>query len=256
MHWKWLGISFIFLALNLQAGEPDFARESRLANQIVDAILDGDPEWLSAGDREFLTLFTESDDLSHAVIILHGRGFHPDWADAINPLRVGLAENGYATLSMQMPVLQKDAKYYDYVPIFLYAHGRIEAGIEFLREQGYQKITLLAHSCGAHMAMSWLGDKGDEDLHAFIGLGLGATDYQQPMLHAFPLDRLKVPVFDLYGENEFPAVIKMAPERLQAMQVAGNPDSLQKVLPGSDHYFTDHGDALLEEVLAWLGSIN
>ena len=252
MHWKWLGILTVFLVPCLQAGEPDYAREERLANQIVDAILDGDPEWLVAGDREFLTLLTESDDLAHAVIILHGRGFHPDWADAINPLRVGLAENGFATLSMQMPVLHKDAKYYDYVPIFPYAHIRIEAGIEFLREQGYRKIILLAHSCGAHMAMSWLGEKGDDNIEAFIGLGLGATDYQQPMLHPFPLDQLKVPVFDLYGENEFPAVIKMAVERHRAIKVAGNPASLQKVLPEADHYFTDHGDTLLQEVLAWL----
>ena len=38
------------------------------------------------------------------MIILHGRGYHPDWAEVANPLRVGLAE-GWNTLSLKMPVL-------------------------------------------------------------------------------------------------------------------------------------------------------
>lgn len=38
------------------AAEPDFAREARLADEIVDVILDGDPEWLSANQREFLSI--------------------------------------------------------------------------------------------------------------------------------------------------------------------------------------------------------
>ena len=240
----------------LQAAEPDFARETRLADEIIDTILDGDAEWLQAGNREFLSIFTESENDESAVIIIHGRGFHPNWADTVNPLRVGLAENGYATLALQMPVLAKDAKYYDYVPIFHYAYPRIEAGIKFLRDQGYKHVALIAHSCGAHMAMSWLGQQGDEAIDAFVGLGLGATDYQQPMRQSLPLRALKVPVLDLYGANEYPAVIRMAPERLRAILDAGNRQSAQIILPDADHYFTDRGDALVESVLIWLQSLN
>jgi pimeloyl-ACP methyl ester carboxylesterase len=252
---KWLGLLMVLHMAPILAAEPDYAREERLAEQIVDAILDGDAEWLQANNREFLSIFTESDNEKFAVILMHGRGFHPDWADAINPLRVGLAENGFATLSLQMPVLEKEAKYYDYVPIFPLSHARIEAGIEFLRKRGFENITLIAHSCGAHMAMSWLREKGDQGIDAFIGLGLGATDYQQPMLKPFPLEQLKVPVLDLYGANEFPAVIKMAPDRQRAINFAGHASSLQQVLPVSDHYFTDQGDALLKATLDWLQTL-
>ena len=38
------------------ASEPDFARETRLSDEIVDVILDGDPVWLEAGGREFLSI--------------------------------------------------------------------------------------------------------------------------------------------------------------------------------------------------------
>lgn len=234
------------------AAEPDYARESRLAEQIVDMILDGDPVWLQANQREFLGIYTEAEDPGTAVLILHGRGFHPDWADTVNPLRVGLVEHGYSTLSLQMPVLEKDAKYYDYVPILGFAHERIEAGIGFLRESGHRRVVLLAHSCGVHMAMDWIRERGDDSIDAYIGLGMGATDYRQPMRRPFPLANMSVAVLDLYGADEYPAVIRGAPERKAMIEAAGNSHSRQLVLPGADHYFTGRGDALVETVADWL----
>ena len=97
----------LFFTGQALASEPDYAREARLADEIVDVILDGDPVWLASGEREFLSIYTEADEPGTAVVILHGRGFHPDWSDTINPLRLGLVERGYSTLSLQMPVLEK-----------------------------------------------------------------------------------------------------------------------------------------------------
>ena len=231
---------------------PDYARETRLADQIVDMILDGDPIWLEANRREFLGIYTEADDNDTAVLILHGRGFHPDWADAVNPLRVGLVEHGYSTLSLQMPVLEKEAKYYDYIPIFGYAHARIEAGLRYLRAAGHRRVILLSHSCGVHMAMDWIRERGDASIDGFIGLGMGATDYGQPMPRPFPLETMRVPVLDLYGADEFPAVIRGAASRMTMIETAANAHSQQQVLPGADHYFTDFGDALVTAVAGWL----
>jgi hypothetical protein len=246
---------FLFFLGQAVASEPDFAREERLADEIVDVILDGDPVWLEADGREFLSIYTEAEDSSAAIVILHGRGFHPDWADTISPLRVGLVERGYSTLSLQMPVLEKDAKYYDYVPIFHHAHPRIEAGIKYLRDNGFQKVVLLAHSCGVHMAMDWIRTKNDRSIDAFIGLGMGATDYKQPMHQPFPLDWMHVPVLDLYGADEYPAVIRLAPGRKAMIDKAGHANSQQIVLPGANHYFTDQGDALVGAVADWLDQL-
>ncbi len=245
----------LFMPGQVFASEPDFARETRLAEEIVDVILDGDAEWLEADGREFLGIYTVADESRAAVIILHGRGFHPDWADTVNPLRVGLVEHGYSTLSLQMPVLEKDAKYYDYAPIFHYAHARIEAGIRFLSDNGHKKVVLLAHSCGVHMAMDWIRARGDQTIYAFIGLGMGATDYRQPMKQAFPLDSMRVPILDLYGSQEYPAVIRMAPLRKSMIANIGHVNSRQLVLPEADHYFTDQGDALVDVVADWLGRL-
>jgi hypothetical protein len=250
-----LAMSCTGAAFAAEEAIPDYARETRLANQIVDMIFDGEPVWLEANQHKFLGIYAEADAARTAVLILHGRGFHPDWADAINPLRVGLVEHGYSTLSLQMPVLEKDAKYYDYVPIFGYAHERIEAGIRYLRDSGHTKVILLAHSCGVHMAMDWIRQKGDSSIDGFIGLGMGATDYGQPMQQPYPIEQMHVAVFDLYGEQEFPAVIRAAPQRKAMLEAAGHSQSRQQVLPLANHYFTDQGDALVTAVASWLDQL-
>ena len=247
-----LALGFAVSAFAAEEAVPDYARESRLANQIVDMILDGDPVWLEANQHEFLGIYTEADVAGTAVLILHGRGFHPDWADAINPLRVGLVERGYSTLSLQMPVLAKEAKFYDYLEIMDQASPRIEAGIDYLKQQGNEKIILIAHSCSVHMTMAWVDAGRMRDIDAFVGIGMGAVDYQQPMKKPLPLYKITVPVLDVYGTEEYPAVIKGAADRLTAMQKAGNPKSKQVTVPGANHYFTDEGDALLNVVGPWL----
>lgn len=235
----------------------DLEREKRIADQIVDAIFDGEPMQLEAAGHEFLAIHMQSevDEVKGAAIILHGRGLHPNWETVVHPLRTALPEQGWDTLSIQLPVLEKEAKYLDYVPIFTEAYPRIEAAIAYLREQGTQRIVLIAHSCGAHMAMNWIDDKGDSAIDAYIGIGMGATDYKQPMAKPFPLAKLKVPVLDVYGSKDYPAVLRMAPERKAMMEQAGNPQSAQQAIDGAEHYFNGHNDALVEVVGEWLGDL-
>jgi len=236
----------------MSVGASDIEREKRLTGQIVDSIIDGEAVFLKSGDHEFLSIYTEADEPKGAVLIMHGRGFHPNWTDVVYPLRVGLVEQSWNTLALQMPVLDKEARFYDYLKIMDEALPRIEAGIDYLKQQGNEKIILIAHSCSVHMTMAWVDAGRMRDIDAFVGIGMGAVDYQQPMEKPFPLGKFTVPVLDVYGEEEYPAVLKGAPERLAAMQKAGNPKSKQVTVPGANHYFTDEGDALLDIVGPWL----
>ena len=105
------------------------------------------------------------------------------------------------------------------------------------------------------MAMLWMEQHGDSGINAFVGIGMGATDYKQPMRHPFPFASIAIPVLDLYGEEDFPAVHRMAPERLDLMNKGVNPLSRQIVSTGADHYFTDSSDQLTEEVSTWQDSL-
>ena len=263
---------FVLLVLAVQPAMADttkidgtkanLEREKRMAVEVEDAVLDGDVIFLKDDvneGHEFMAIDQEPDDETKgAVIILHGRGFHPNWEDAIYPLRTQLPAKGWRTLSLQMPVLVKTAKYYDYIPLFSQAGPRIEAGIKYLKEQGVDNIVLLAHSCGAHMAMEWIREKDGKVegiISAYIGAGMGATDYKQPMEQAFPLPKMTIPVLDIYGDKEYPAVLRMAPGRLGMIKRAANKKSKQVVVPGANHYFTDKGDELVTPVVEWLDSL-
>jgi acetyl esterase/lipase len=245
-----------------EAGKSDLAREKRMAAEVEDAVLDGEVIFLKDmvnDGHKFMAIDQEPEgDTKGAVIILHGRGFHPNWEDTVFPLRTELPAKGWRTLSLQMPVLQKSAKYFDYVPLFPQAGPRIEEGIKYLQEQGIKNIVLLAHSCGGHMAMEWIrsqGGKVNNKISAYIGAGMGATDFGQKMAKPFPYDKLTVPVLDVFGSKEYPAVLAKASSRLMAITKAGNVKSKQVIVPGANHYFTDKGDELVEPVIKWLDSL-
>jgi len=247
---------------NTGSGKADLAREKRMAAEVEDAVLDGEVIFLKDGanaGHEFMAIDQAPEDKTKgAVIILHGRGFHPNWQDTVYPLRTQLPTKGWRTLSLQMPVMQKSAKYFDYVPLFPQAAPRIEAGIKYLQEQGVKNIVLLAHSCGGHMAMDWIRSKKgkvDKLISAYIGAGMGATDFGQKMKQPFPYESLKIPVLDVYGSKEYPAVLAKAPERLMMIMKAANPKSKQVVVSGANHYFTDKGDELVKPVADWLDNL-
>jgi pimeloyl-ACP methyl ester carboxylesterase len=239
---------------------PDLAREQRLADQAAEAIMDGEALWLEAEGQRFFAIYLENGvaDAKGAVLLLHGRGFHPDWDTVIHPLRVGLAERGWNTLSIQLPVLGKDATYFDYLTVFPDALPRIESGIAYLRGRGNARIVVLAHSCGYHMAQHWIQARGAaavEQFDALVGIGMGATDYGQPMQEAFVLGQIGKPVLDIYGARDFPAVLRHAPERRALLEQAGNPLSRQIMVPDADHYFEDSSDTLVDLVAQWLDSL-
>lgn len=240
--------------------KPNLIRESRMISEIEEAVMDGDVEFLPlASDKEVFSIYMESerDSFKGGVIILHNRGQHANWSDTTKPLRVGLAEKGWHTLSVQMPVLEKNAKYYDYVPIFPYSHERIEAGIDFYKNRGIDNIILIAHGCGAHMAMSYFDKYGDDKISAYVGIGMGATDYKQKAVKRVPLDIMLKPVLDVYGEKDFPGVKRSAGQRKWLMEIANNQQSTQKIIAKADHYYKENGSSkvLVEVINRWMSEL-
>jgi hypothetical protein len=255
------------LCAGLLAAQPGLAghdreRETRLRAEIVDLILDGHSLDLRTPEGEaFLAIETpaQAQPARGTVLILHGRGLHPDEGHVVHPLRVGLAAQGWNTLAIQLPVLDKAARYYDYLALFPAAAGRIASAVDHIRDSGGGPLVLLAHSCGAHMAQHWLvhgGGGARATVDAYVGIGMGATDYGQPMREPFGLEHLEVPVLDLYGELDFPAVRRLAVQRLEQIRDAGHPLSAQQVMPGAGHYHEERADALVDAVLAWLDRLS
>ena len=163
----------MILTFSASALASDLAKEKRWADQVVDALIDGDAVWLNDGSSDFLGIYTEAEeDKGRAVIIMHGTGIHPDWQQVIKPLRVGLIESNWNTLSIQMPILPNEAEYSDYAPLYDEVAPRINAAISYLKENGSKEIVLIGHSQGAAMAAYYLSSS-KQDVNGFVAIGMG-----------------------------------------------------------------------------------
>lgn len=232
----------------------DFDKENRWAEQIVDSLLDGEPVYLKSGDIEFLSIHTEAEsgDGSSAAIVIHGSGVHPDWPTVVYPLRARLPANGWQTLSIQMPVLANEAEYSEYLPLFPDAAPRIQAAIDFLKQNGAKQIVVLAHSLGSRMTAYSLATD-PLAVAGFAAIGMPGRSGEGNDNSTDHISRIRIPMLDLYGSEDLPEVVNTAEVRAQAG--LNNPKFKQVKVEGADHFFEGEEDELLEIVLQWLATI-
>ena len=62
-------------------------------------------------------------------------------------------------------------------------------------------------------------------------------------------------MLDIYGSEDYPAVHRLAPVRLEAIQAGGTVSSTQLIVDGADHNFTDYSDSMAKAISIWLGSL-
>jgi pimeloyl-ACP methyl ester carboxylesterase len=252
-----LALPFALLLLSAAACASDTAKEKRWADQIVDGIFDGAPEWLEADGHRFLAIYTpaQGDKTKGAAIILHGIGVHPDWPQVVNPLRVRLPARGWTTLSLQMPILANEADAKDYVPLFKEVAPRIEAGIAFLEAQGTEPIVIVAHSMGAAMGSYYLAAHPDTPVKAFVGIGMSGNRASPELDNVVSLAKIRLPVLDLYGSDDLDAVVGSAADRAAAAVSAGNNAYKQVEGAGANHFFDGYESELVDAVSEWLDSL-
>ncbi len=238
------------------AGKSDTAKELRWAKEIEPLIFQGRAQWLKTkGGEKFFAIYTPArgPTVYGGVILLHGMGANPDWADVIRPLRTGLADQGWVTLSLQMPVLPNSATPKDYVPLFPDVPPRIEAGIAFLRTQRIAPIMLVGHSLGAAMGAYFLAHTPRSGIRVFVGIGMsGGPAPKSPLDTAASLGKIHLPVLDLYGSRDFRAVLSGAPRRAAAARAAGKHGYEQVEIDGAGHFFRDMDGPLITRVSGWL----
>ena len=250
-----MAVLSVMMVFSVQA--TDNSKEQRWADQVTDFLLDGEAEWLEADGKKFLSIYTPAitDTTTGAVILLHGRGAHPDWPQVIQPLRSQLPGKGWATLSLQMPVLANDAYDRDYVPLFHEVPQRIKAAVDFLSQKNINNIVLMGHSLGATMASDYLARYSDERIKAFVGIGMKAM--KQPVEYrvldnTVSLQKINLPVLDIYGSKTIEEILYSADRRAHVIKRIGHAQSRQIKLEGTGHFFQGHEDKLLDNIVLWI----
>ena len=221
----------------------DYAREERWAEQIVPGIVVGDPIYLSTPSRpRVLALYTEVANAKGGAIVVHGVGVHPDWG-LIGGLRTGLADAGFATLSVQMPVLEANALGEGYRELFPDAAERLQAAVAFLNAKGHRKIAIASHSMGARMTNFFLAGAPGNGIGAWIAIGISSGEFAEAA-------KLRVPVLDIYGERDLPQVLKNANARAAVLKTLKG--SAQVEVAGADHYFAGSEAELVKQAKLFL----
>ena len=225
---------------------PDYAKEARWASFVEDGLMDGDVVWLKNGDREFLTILTESEsDSSKVAIVMHGLGVHPDWIGVIQPLRISLTEQGYHTLSIQLPVLANGVPGSEYNALFGDVNKRIEAAISYIKRSGMSADLLVAHSLGTVMATHYLASHPKHPFNQFIAVGMNG----RASLYLFDIN---IPILDIYGTRDIEGVLTSVEQRQKASK--HNTGYVQQQIIG-DHFFNEKEVLLVNAVNAWLNQL-
>ena len=241
---RWI-LAIVLSALCALASAQDYEREGRLAEETLATLVVGDPvQLVQKSGHRFLGLYTRAARERGAVVIAHGRGWSPDY-DLYGELRTRLADAGYSTLSIQMPVLPGTAKLGDYLPIFPEADERFSLAIEWLHAKGAANVAIVSHSLGATMANHYLINTRDPGVDAWVFISIinGLED----------MFRIKVPVLDVFGTADWEVTRYGAGER-QA-QIARIADSQQVIVAGAQHFYEGKREELARVTVAFLDRV-
>jgi pimeloyl-ACP methyl ester carboxylesterase len=169
-------------------------------------------------------------------------------------MRVKLNDLGYTTLSIQMPVLGKDKGADDYYPaLFPDAASRIASAAEWLNVKGYKRVVLISHSMGSWMSNVYLDQTPATPYAAWVCTGLTGGFRSRMLGIDWPMLNVKIPILDVYGENDLKPNLNAAARRASA--IAGNAKSRQVLVDGADHFYDKREAKLVEEIDRWLGQL-
>lgn len=243
----------------VQAGSSsDLEREKFIAERLKDRVKIGEPIQLGPDGEEIFSLFTEQTSLPEAkgvAIILHGMGGHPDWPEVVTLLRKALPQQGWSTLSIQMPVLSPEDAIEGYGETVTEAGQRIKTAVEFLKEKNYLNIVVIGYSFGAATAVKQLATDSAGVL-GMVGISMLAQPFLSPRLLLLDeLAKLNIPVLDVYGSIDRDSIVEAAPDRRLSARKAENAFYKQIEIDGADHTYSGVEDVLIKRIRAWLDKL-
>lgn len=248
---RWLaGLVCILAVTNAQA--TDGKRELEYAEEITKTLTVGQIVRLVSDQRRFLGIYTETERNVHegAAIILHDKGGHPDQKPLVHELRTRLPRHKWATLSLQMPLRELGAGNEAYYALFPEIVPRIRAAIDYLTQAGTAEIVLVGHGLGGLMAL-YAEHQFPARFKAVVAIGLPVPNTQNTSAQTLEfIQRLKIPLLDIYGELDTSEVTGSALQR----RLAGKENPFYRQIRITDEgrlYLHDEG-LIVKRVYSWL----
>ncbi len=248
---------FVFIVVYFFSGNSSASnelREMEYAEEIKTSFSMGRIAWLEAKGNKFLTLYTETEDKENlgTAILLHPMDGHPNQKKIINPLRTYLPQHGWATLSIQLPVLGVGAKDNEYYKLFSDAKNRIQAAIDYLFAAKVKNIVLIGYGLGGTMAVHYINENvTDTKVKAIAAISLLVPKSNHTDVQVIDfINRINQPFLDIFAEFDSPEVRDSARKR----RIAGkeNPSYRQVEVKGEGHLFQHDEGMVVKRVYSWI----
>lgn len=194
----------------------------QLGETLEKGLKSGRAVWLQDGQEKFFAVFNpdQSGKPKGGVIILHDANSHPDKPEVIRPLRRTLPLQGWVTMTIQLPLLTNPSEYTKHQDII---NKRIDSAITHMRNAGFNNLVLLGHGTGTMAATSYLANQSNGLIQAFVAISLGVL-HEQDESNSIPkqLEKMTLPILDIYGSNDLDNVTSSANERALAARISSN----------------------------------
>lgn len=229
--------------------------ESQISASLAQRITPKEIVWLRADTRDFLSLYSKpaTGSIQGAAIIIHGMGGHADWPEVISPLRKRLPELGWATLSLQMPVLPPGTPLADYGSTVQDSGYRISAALRYLGDLGYINIITIGYGFGAAQIADYIAANPGSRIDAFVGISVQSHEFLNPRLKLLnDLAAIDIPVLDIYAGRDRSKVLRQADDRRLAGRKNGTHIYDQTVIMDADRFYTGMDKIIATRICEWL----
>lgn len=232
------------------------AAEQRLAAQLKPLVQDGTALELGEPNDPVFAIYNASRQAKTrgGLIIIPDLGEHADWPEVVAPLRTELPQDGWACLSLQLPLVTTLPNAKNYEELLVEAAKRIRLALDYLKKIGNYNILLLGHGIGAHAAMRFLTSENGKNsgVGGFIAISmyplLGAdTDHTQRFF-----DYKDMPVLDVYGSLDLEKVMAALTFRGRLAKKAGKKHYQRLQLTGAEHSYRGFETTLIKRIRSWL----
>ncbi len=280
--WAYAMLVLAVLHVSSSLAQQPRINEDELVAHLQASLVNGRLVWLDVNGQKLFGILNDdvTGTMAGGAILLHDINTHPDWPQVIAPLRTTLPQRSWATLSIHIPGLINQASSTPSPQLLQTTPAIISSGINYLKEKSIENIVLIGYGTGAALATAFLANTPNSGVTAFIGISMIVNKDWDPMLFIpTHLERITLPILDIYGERDLDAVTTTAGTRLTAAKKSGSNASQQQrlesprrsgftrspfadepgfiafrqiVIPGADHDFSGVNDALAQRIIGWL----
>lgn len=186
---------------------------------------------------------------NRGVLLLHGLtwNFYQGPSRWLPPL---LTPQGFTCLSLNTRDHDLDK------PVdFELSYHDLKIGLDALRAEGVDDITLLAHGYGCNKAVSYTRQSGDDSLRSYVLATLGSVKGYRPDIWDDVLAKapaMKGRALVVQGASD--TLLEPKPRADDLVAAAGGCAVEVVLLEGADHYFDATQQQLADSILAWLNA--